>query len=65
MDIKLAIPSEEITPKMKQYVDEHYPEYDTITTLKTDAMNDNYNKRVEREVKKIREMFLAKEKEML
>ncbi len=45
---------------MIHYIDEHYPEYDTITTLKTDAMNDNYNRRVEQEVKKVRDMFLAK-----
>lgn len=60
MDIKLAIPSEEMTQKMTQYIDEHYPEYDTITKLKADAMNDNYRKRVEEEVKKIRQMLLTK-----
>lgn len=47
---------------MVQYIDKHYPEYDTITTLKTDAMNDNYNKRVEHAVNKIREEFLQQEK---
>lgn len=46
-----------MTPKMTQYIDEHYPEYDTITTLKTDAMNDNYHKRVGQAVKKICEKF--------
>ncbi len=47
--------------EMLEYIDEHYPEYDTITTLKTDAMNDNYKNRVEQEIKKIYEMFLEKE----
>lgn len=45
---------------MNQYIDEHFPEYDTITTLKTDAMNKNYNDRVEQEVEKIRNLFLTK-----
>ena len=43
--------------EMLEYIDEHYPEYDTITTLKTDAMNDNYKNRVEQEIKKIYEMY--------
>ncbi|MCI8352690.1 MAG: hypothetical protein HFJ58_03680 [Clostridia bacterium] len=47
--------------EMLEYIDIHYPEYDTITTLKTDAMNDNYNKKVEQEIKKLNEMFLEKE----
>lgn len=46
---------------MLEYIDKHYPEYDTMTKLKNDAMNDNYNKRVEQEVKKVCEMFLEKE----
>lgn len=46
-----------MTPKMTQYIEEHYPEYDTITTLKADAMNDSYHKRVEQAVKKIHEKF--------
>lgn len=61
IDIKLQIPSKEMTKEMIRYIDEHYPEYDTITTLKTDAMNDNYNKRVEQAIKKIREEFIQKE----
>lgn len=47
---------------MKQYIESHYPEYDTLTTLKVDAMNDYYRKRVKSEVNKISKMFL-KEKE--
>lgn len=59
VDIKLAMKS--LTDnKMLQYIDEHYPEYDTITKLKADAMNDSYHKRVEEEVKKIRQMLLTK-----
>lgn len=57
VDIKLAISFKEMTPKMTQYIEEHYPEYDTITTLKADAMNDSYHKRVEQAVKKIHEKF--------
>lgn len=49
--------------KMIQYINEHYPEYDTISKLKTDAMNDNYHKRVEQEVKKVRENCLQSERE--
>lgn len=63
VDIKLAIPSKEMTQRMTQYINEHYPEYDTISKLKTDAMNYNYSKRVEEEVKKIRENFLQSERE--
>ncbi len=61
MDIKLAIPSKEMTSEMKQYIDEHYPEYETISTLKTDAMNDYYHKRVEQVVNKTKEKFLQVE----
>ncbi len=50
-----------MSKEMLEYIDEHYPEYDTITTLKTDAVNDNYNKKVEQEIKKIYEIFLEKE----
>lgn len=46
---------------MLEYIDKYYPEYDTITTLKNDAMNDIYNKRVEQAVRKIYDMFLEKE----
>lgn len=63
VDIKLAIRNLN-DKEMISYIDEHYPEYDTITTLKEDAMNDNYNKRVEQEVKKVCDMFLTKEREM-
>ena len=44
-DIKLEIKSP-INEEMLRYIDEHYPEYDTITTLKSDAMNENYKRRV-------------------
>lgn len=47
--------------EMLEYIDKHYPAYDTNTTLKNDAMNDNYKKRVQQEIKKIHEMFLEKE----
>lgn len=57
VDIKLSIPSHS-NKEMIQYINKHYPEYDTITTLKTDAMNDNYNKRVVEEVEKICNLFL-------
>lgn len=46
---------------MLKYINEHYPEYDTITTLKADAMNDSYNKRIEREVTKVCDIFLEKQ----
>lgn len=61
MDIKLEIPSKEITQAIAQYIDKHYPEYDTITKLKADAMNDSYHKRVEQAVKEIQEKFLQAE----
>ncbi|MCI8482491.1 MAG: hypothetical protein HFJ27_05530 [Clostridia bacterium] len=47
---------------MIKYIDKHYPEYDTITTLKADAMNDNYKTRVIRETEKVCKLFL-KEKD--
>lgn len=62
VDIKLEITSQ-MSEEMKQYIDEHYPEYDTITTLKSDAVNDNYRKRVKQEVEKVCNIFL-KEKNL-
>ncbi len=49
-----------LSKEIIQYINEQYPEYDTITKLKTDAMNDNYSKRVQKEVDKICGMFLTK-----
>lgn len=61
IDIKLAI-KEPIPEDMNRYINEHYPEYDTITTLKTDAMNDYYRNRIEIEANQVRNMFLKEEK---
>ena len=58
-DIKLAI-RHKMSEEMEKYITEHYPEYDTITTLKTDAMNDYYRNRIETEVNRICNMFLDK-----
>ncbi|MBO5478147.1 MAG: hypothetical protein J6A04_00195 [Clostridia bacterium] len=57
IDIKLAIKGP-MSKEMKEYIEEHYPEYDTITTLKTDAINDRYKHRLETEVNQICNMFL-------
>lgn len=62
VDIKLEIKSP-INEEMLRYIDEHYPEYDTITTLKADAMNENYKRRVKQEIEKVCNMFL-KEKDI-
>lgn len=52
----------ETTVKMRkeiiEYIDKHYPEYDTITKLKTDAMGDKYNQRLKIEAKKVCDLFL-------
>ena len=61
VDIKLAIRAPQMNEEMKAYIEEHYPEYDTITTLKTDAMNVQYDKRLDKEIKKVYDMFLIKE----
>lgn len=53
---------EKITPEIKEYIQKHYPEYETITSLKADALEgkkgEEYRKRVQEEVKKIQEKMV-------
>lgn len=63
VDIKLAISSLQMSEEMKKYINENYPEYDTVTTLKTDAMNIKYMERLDKEVKKVYDMFLRKKEQ--
>ena len=41
---------------MKQYIKKNYPEYDTITTLKDDAIDEDYKNRLKKEVNNIYEL---------
>lgn len=60
VDIKLAL-QENMDDEKSQYIDENYPTYDTITSLKSDATDDNYLKRVQNELNNINQKVIKKE----
>lgn len=50
----------DINNEMVEYVEKKYPMYDTITPLKKEAQNNTYLKRVEAEIRNIKQMFQTK-----
>ena len=52
IDIRLAIKGR-ICEKQEQYIKEHYPDYDTITTLKRDSIDKNYEVRLGKAIEKV------------
>ncbi len=50
-----------MSEEMKAYIDKHYPEYTTITTLKDDAIGNKYKQRLKAEAQKVCDLFLKEE----
>lgn len=59
VEIKKEIPN--LTLKMETYIDNKYPEYETLTTLREDAMDVNYFQRLEKCIREVKDNFQQKE----
>lgn len=57
----LAEMGEEVTAEMQKYIEQNFSDYDTISTLKQEAVDDTYQKRLQEKVEELKNKHLEEE----